>query len=76
MTLPEWTQQLKDELTREGFEVSDYQGFPLVKMPQARNEAVKLLKFKTSLSADRRIYGEGMLFLPAVIREVNRNGAA
>jgi hypothetical protein len=76
MTLPEWTQQLKDELTREGFEVSDYQGFPLVKKPKSFSETVRLLDFQTSLDADRRIYGEGMLFLPAVIREVNRNGAA
>jgi hypothetical protein len=66
VTLPEWTASVIAELKGEGFEVSEYQGFPLVKCPETHAEGVRLLKFKTKeFPADRTIYEEGMLFVPA-----------
>ena len=65
MTLPEWTKSVMDELRAAGFEVSEYQGFPLVQTPADFQEGVRLLKFHTSLAADRTIYSEGMLYAPA-----------
>lgn len=65
MTLQEWTAQIVDELKREGFDASQYQGFPLVKPEMSTRERVRLLKFATSLGAERHIYAEGMLFIPS-----------
>lgn len=64
MTLQEWTAAVSAELKTAGFEVSEYQGFPLVKRPPLFEDGVKLLKLKLSLATDRRIYAEGMLFVP------------
>ena len=65
MTLPEWTKSIIDELTAAGFETSEYQGFPLVKIPTTHAEGVRFLKFHTTLPADRTMYAEGCLFVPA-----------
>lgn len=66
MTLQEWTMIISAELKAEGFEVSEYQGFPLVKRPESIEEGVRLLKFHTKqFPADREIFAEGMLFVPA-----------
>jgi hypothetical protein len=65
MTLSEWTSVVSSELRSAGFEVSEYRGFPLVKPGESHLEKYRLLKFSTSLPADRRIYAEGMLFVPA-----------
>jgi hypothetical protein len=65
MTLQEWTAEVTSELRAAGFEVSEYQGFPLVKTPTSMSEGARFLKFHTSLAADRRIYSEGCLFVPA-----------
>jgi hypothetical protein len=65
VTLQEWTQSIIDELTAAGFEATTYQGFPLAPMPTTQQEGVRFLKFHTTLAADRRIYAEGCLFVPA-----------
>jgi hypothetical protein len=65
MTLQEWTAEVMAELKAAGFEVSEYQRFPFVKAPTSMQEGVRLLKFTTSLAADRTLYAEGMLFVPA-----------
>lgn len=65
MTLQEWTATVIAELTSAGFEVSEYQGFPLVKIPATMQQSVRFLKFNTTLAADRTIYAEGCLFVPA-----------
>jgi hypothetical protein len=53
-----------EELHAAGFKARDYQGFPLMTMPKAQADVLRLLKFRTSVAADRRIYAEGMLFVP------------
>jgi hypothetical protein len=65
MTLDEWSTTITAELRAAGFNVELYQRFPLVEIPILQSQFVKLLKFKTSMPADREIYGEGMLFMPA-----------
>ena len=65
MTLQQWTAQILLELQAAGFKAREHQGFPLMQMPDGHLEIVRLLKFRTSLGSDRRIYAEGMLFLPA-----------
>lgn len=65
MTLDEWTARIIDELKAAGFGASVYQGFPLVAMPSTHEEGVRFLKFKPTLAADRRIYSEGCLLVPA-----------
>jgi hypothetical protein len=70
MTLPEWTAAITAELRTAGFTVEEYQGFPLAKVPLNKGinghlERVRFLKFHTTLPAQRRIYQEGCLFLPA-----------
>lgn len=65
MTLAEWTAQVTRDLSAAGYAVQEYQGFPLVKCPRTIAEGARLLKLQLSLPADRRIYAEGMLFVPA-----------
>jgi hypothetical protein len=65
MTLEEWHTAILTELRVAGFQATTYQGFPLVERPDLFSEGVRLLKFQTSLPCDRRIYAEGMLFVPA-----------
>jgi hypothetical protein len=65
MDLPEWTAKITEELRAAGFHPTEYRGFPLMKLPEGHFEIVRLLKFRTSLAADRRIYAEGMIFIPA-----------
>lgn len=66
MTLQQWTTIIIAELKANGFEAREYQGFPLVKRPESHEEGVRLLKFSTKqFPADREIYAEGMLFMPA-----------
>ena len=64
MTLAEWTNTIVEELKTAGFRCSVHKGFPLLKMPDKHWEIVRLLKFTSSLACDRRIYSEGMLFVP------------
>lgn len=64
--LPKWTAQIKKELTRAGFEVSEFEGFPLVKIPKKQEESVRLLRFSTSLAANRRILDDSVVFLPGM----------
>jgi hypothetical protein len=65
MTLDQWTKDIKADLTAAGFEVTEYQGFPLVKRPARWDDGVRLLKFVPCYSCEKRIYAEGMLFVPA-----------
>jgi hypothetical protein len=69
MTLEEAVKDISDELRAAGFQVSDYQGFPLAQTNLAEGmdahmERVRLLKFRTRIPCDRRIYAEGMIFIP------------
>ena len=76
MTLAEWTGTIIAELHAAGFAATEYQGFPLVKRPESIEEGVRLLKLKTTFPADREIYGEGMLFVPAGSRRAAEQIAA
>ena len=60
MTLEEWTAKIREDLKAAGFESEVYHGFPLVRS----GPDLKLIKFKASVSCDKRIYKEGMLFVP------------
>jgi hypothetical protein len=65
MTLQEWTSLVTQDLERAGFAVGTHAGFPIVKCPATLAEGVRLLKLSVNPPADRRIYAEGMLFIPA-----------
>jgi hypothetical protein len=65
MKLETWTQLVSQELREAGFEVREYEGFPLAKSPESLEEKVRFLKFKTKVPADRTIYAEGVLFTTA-----------
>lgn len=64
MTFEEWAAGIAGRLREQGYDVSDYQGFPLVKCPTTHEEIYKLLKFAQTLGCNRRVYAEGMIFLP------------
>lgn len=66
-TIEQWCAKVKEDLEAGGFTVDNFKGFPLVKMgPEGSMEdRVKMLEFKVSLPCERRIYMEGMLFVPA-----------
>ena len=74
MTLPEWTATIMAEARAAGFEVSEYQGFPLVQNPKDMIEGVRFLKHKFSMPVERSIYAEGCLLSPpgsqAMMREL------
>jgi hypothetical protein len=84
VTCQEWTAKVTAELQAAGFDVIECCGFPLVKpnfdgSRAGHDERVRLLKFHTTLPTDRRIYAEGMLFLPAgsydqAVRELRGEG--
>jgi hypothetical protein len=81
MKLAEWTATVIAELKAENFSVLNYQGFPLVKPNMDGDwagymERVRLLKFRSTLPSYRRIYAEGMLFLPAELISVVSKEAA
>jgi hypothetical protein len=64
MTLEQWTKDVKASLSAAGFDVSEYQGFPLVKRPPNWDDGLRLLKFEPCYPCAKRIYAEGMLFVP------------
>ncbi len=76
MTLGEWTAAVIEELKAAGFDAREHQGFPLVQRPEDFQEGVRLLKFHTTLPADREIYAEGMIFVPAGSRRAAEKLAA
>lgn len=65
MNLEQWTDTIKKEAADAGFSVSEYQGFPLIARPASMNDGVRLIKFKFSMPVTKKIYGEGMLLVPA-----------
>jgi hypothetical protein len=65
MTIWEWQDAVAGELAAAGFEVTRFDGWPLVKAPATISETERLLNFQTSLRVDRAIYAEGMIFTPA-----------
>lgn len=65
MTLAEWTAEVKGELQQAGFIVQIHCGFPLVPAPATFEEKKRLIELPMKLMSDRRIYAEGMLFVPA-----------
>lgn len=64
MTLSQWKTTLLSELEAAGFAVGEYQGFPLVKLPEKFEDTCRLLELRTSVATDRSIYDDGMIFLP------------
>lgn len=60
-----WADEVSAQLSGAGFTVKEYQGFPIVELPATHEETVRLLKFARTVGCDRRIYAEGMLFVPA-----------
>ena len=58
------------ELAAGGFEVGEVQGFPIVKCPATVEDCARVITFPLSLAVERRIYKEGMLFIPAGSWEV------
>lgn len=80
MTQAEWTAAITEELRTAGYEVRELSGFPLVTVPKEHHAIVAFLKFRTTLAADRRMYAEGCLFLPAgssvLFREPKSEGGA
>jgi len=64
-TLQEWTSAVCAELERAGFVVEEHAGFPIVRVPLSAEQRMGLLEVRLSVSVEKRIYGEGMLFLPA-----------
>lgn len=65
MTLPEWTAKITEEAQAAGFQVTEYEGFPLIATPESFDDKYRFLKFKFSMSTDKRIYSEGILIVPA-----------
>jgi hypothetical protein len=63
-----WASEVHTKLTGAGFTVEDYQGFPIVKIPETHAETVRLLNFAETVGCNRTIYAEGMLFHPAGMR--------
>lgn len=70
MTLSAWTAAVMEDLRTGGFEVKEYEGFPLAKIPTDKGieEGVRFLKFKTRYACNRTFYAEGCLFTPAGLR--------
>jgi hypothetical protein len=60
-----WASEIRGKLTEAGFTVDEYQGLPIVKIPESHPETVRLLKFAQTVGCNRTIYAEGMLFHPA-----------
>lgn len=75
MNLKEWTAQVSKEFLAAGFEVTEYQGFPLVKAPPAMNEMIRFLEFKASIPVSRIMYAEGCILTPAGIPPADQKGA-
>lgn len=65
MTLPEWTATMIGALTEAGFVAEVYEGFPLVREPLTLPQRKALLDWRGPLASERRIYDDGMLFVPA-----------
>lgn len=64
MKFEECSKMIQTELREAGFDVSEYKGFPLIKMPATHTERIRLLEFQTSFLCNRQIFFEGMLFVP------------
>jgi hypothetical protein len=64
VTFEDWARDIAGKLRAAGYPVADYQGFPMVQCPKTYEETYKLLKFAQTLGCNRRIYAEGMIFLP------------
>lgn len=60
-----WASEVTAKLSGAGFAVKEYQGFPLVKIPETHEETVRLLEFAETVGCNRTIYQEGMLFHPS-----------
>jgi len=60
-----WSSEIRGKLTEAGFTVIEYQGFPVVEIPEAHTEIVRLLKFAQTVGCNRTIFAEGMLFHPS-----------
>jgi hypothetical protein len=63
-TFYEVTKQITDELTAAGFSVTEFQGFPLVAVPESLAETRRLLEFETSFLCRREIWAEGLILIP------------
>lgn len=64
MTLEEWSKATSEAVRAAGFEVEDYQGFPMVKTPAGFTEKVRLLDLDLPHGGTKRIYAQGVLITP------------
>ncbi len=67
MTFEQWAAEIVGALREAGFRADYHQGFPIVRNPIGFQEKYRLLKWSAPYSVEKRIYAEGMLFVP--IRE-------
>lgn len=63
-TPDEWLDQIPKDLDAAGFTWRWKSGFPLVAMPKAQDDRVRLIKLPLTYACEKRIYAEGMLILP------------
>ena len=63
-TPQEWLTQIGKDLDAGGFTWRWFEGFPLVERPRLHQDGIRLLKFRTTYGCEKRIYAEGMLFVP------------
>lgn len=60
MTLEEWCKVVDEKLTASGFEVSRYEGFPLIEVaPDSREAFVALMKLTFKVPSHVRTYYDG-----------------
>lgn len=64
LTFEEWSGAVKAELAAAGFEADDHQGFPIVRRSISFERKYALLKLSLSMPVEKRIYSDGVLFLP------------
>jgi hypothetical protein len=70
MTFQEWCLSIVQELREAGLPVTVYAGFPLIKEPLTYEQRLRALDLRLSMPAERRIYSEGMLFIPRELHEM------
>jgi hypothetical protein len=65
--LQNWTDKVIKAVSDAGFTVKEFNGLPLVDIPQDLNESVRLLKLPLPDGGVKNLYAEGMLITPHII---------
>ena len=60
-----WMTMCREAYEGAGFVVKEYQGFPMVEIPESFEDTVSFLDFKPPFSVSVRIYSEGAILVPA-----------